>query len=177
MRVSAMRSLLCFAAAVTVASAAHGQEAVSREGLWLSGGLGMGSMGCATCTGRATSLTGDVVVGGALGQMFLIGGGITFWTKTGNGTIALFDFVVRLYASPRSGLYFALGGGGGLVSASVSGTGPSGSEFGAGLLIGMGYDIRIARTLSLTPYWQIIGAKTENLDVNVGHVGLNVTIH
>ena len=177
MRISAIRSLLCFAAAVTLASAAHGQEAVHRDGLWLSGGLGIGSMGCRTCSGRETSLTGEVTVGGALGQMFLIGGGITFWSKTGNGTIALLDFVVRLYASPRSGLYFALGGGGGLVSSSISGTGPSGSEFGAGLLIGLGYEIRIARTLAITPYWQIFGAKTETLDVNVGQVGLNITIH
>lgn len=182
MRVSALGSLLCFAVAVTVVSAAHAQTPApgrTRYGTWFSGGLGMGSMGCRTCNGRTTGLTGDFAIGGTLGQMFLIGGGITGWTHSANGltrTVGLADVVMRLYTSEHGNLFFLLGGGAGMVSRAISGTGPSGSEIGAGIYFGMGYDIRMGKKLSLTPYWQIFGSKTENLDVNVGQIGLSITV-
>ena len=41
----------------------------------------------------------------------------------------------------------------------------------------MGYDIRVARNTSITPYWNGYGMKNSNTNANVGQVGLAVTLH
>lgn len=185
MKVSAIRSLLCFATAVTAgASAARGQEtAPTRRGLWFSGGVGWGSVGCPECTGRTTGLGGGFAVGGSLGPTLLVGGGTTAWTASTGGAaipVGMVDVRFRFYTSPTGGLHFTFGAGPGTVHTAVRGVGTgsilNGSEWGVGLLLGVGYDLRVANLLNVTPFAQAFSVKTENLGANVGQIGLGITI-
>ena len=70
-----------------------------------------------------------------------------------------------------------LGGLGiGSIHVSVDGFGSDG-ETGGGAVIGLGYDFRIGRNVSMTPFWNGFAAKTDNADANVGQIGVGVTVH
>ena len=66
-------------------------------------------------------------------------------------------------------------GGGASVRASAGGI--SATENGAGAIFGLGYDYRIARNASITPYWNGFAMKNSNTNANVGQVGLAITLH
>jgi len=51
------------------------------------------------------------------------------------------------------------------------------SEFGVGLMLGLGWDIRVAKNVSLTPFWNGFAMSNSNVDANVGQIGLGFTIH
>ena len=53
----------------------------------------------------------------------------------------------------------------------------SASETGPGLMLGLGYDIRVGSSLSLTPFWNGFAVRTSNSDANVGRLGLSLTVH
>jgi hypothetical protein len=59
---------------------------------------------------------------------------------------------------------------------SVSGFG-SESETGAGARLGRGYDLRLARNVSLTPYWNGFAVRSSNVNANVGQIGIGITTH
>jgi len=184
MRVSVIGALLCLATAVTAgASSAHGQKPTpTRRGIWFTGGMGWGSLGCPTCADRTTGFGGGFAVGGSLGPTLLVGGGTMGWTDSKNGTgipIGLIDARFRFYTSPTGGLHFTFGAGPGSVHTAV--TGPQGSitvgrEWGVGLLLGAGFDLPVAKRLSLTPFAHVYSVKTENLGANVGQIGLSITV-
>lgn len=150
-----------------------------RRGLWFSGGLGYGTLGCDNCSGREGGLTGGLQLGGSVSQKVLLGGGTTGWTKSEGGatlTVGTVVALIRFYPSSTSG-FFLLGGLGlGTISAEVVGFG-SETESGAGVLLGLGWDLRVGRNVSLTPFWNGFAARTSNADANVGQLGLSVTLH
>jgi hypothetical protein len=51
-----------------------------------------------------------------------------------------------------------------------------GREWGVGLLLGAGFDVPVARKLSLTPFAHVYSVKTENLGANVAQIGLSITV-
>ena len=51
------------------------------------------------------------------------------------------------------------------------------TETGFGALLGLGWDIRVGKNVSLTPFWNGFSANTYDLDANVGQVGLGLTLH
>src|SRR5436190_1906861 len=61
-------------------------------------------------------------------------------------------------------------------SGGVSGFG-SASETGVAALLGLGYDIPVGRTISLTPYWNGFALNYSGGDANVGQIGLGITVH
>ena len=91
-------------------------------------------------------------------------------------TVSTLTAAIRFYPSATGGLFLMGGLGLGTVSASVSGLG-SASETGAGALVGLGYDIRVGRNVSLTPYWNGFAMNSSNDDANVGQLGLAITVH
>jgi hypothetical protein len=109
----------------------------------------------------------------------LLGGGTTGWTKSEGGvtlTVGTLVALIRFYPSSTGG-FFLLGGLGlGTIHAQVDGFG-SESETGAGALLGLGYDIRVGRNVSLTPFWNGFAVRSSNADANVGQLGLGVTLH
>jgi hypothetical protein len=83
---------------------------------------------------------------------------------------------VRFYPSSTAG-FFLLGGlGVGQMDIQISGFG-SASEMGMGAVLGLGYDIRIGRNVSLTPFWNGVALSNEDGDANFGQIGLSITTH
>ena len=69
---------------------------------------------------------------------------------------------------------FFLTGGIGIGTASY---GVEDAEIGAGVFLGLGWDIRVGRNVSLTPFWSGFAMANDNMDANVGQIGIGVTIH
>src|SRR6476661_7074022 len=148
-----MVRLVAVVASLAVATAAQAQKAPVRQGFWLSGGLGMGSLGCQDCgSSRENGLTGDLSLGGTLSPRWLVGVGTSGWSKSENGgrlTVATLDARLRFYPWTAGGFFLTGGIGGAEVRESVGGL--SVSEKGVGALFGIGYDYRVARNTSITP--------------------------
>jgi hypothetical protein len=145
-----------------------------REGFWFSAGLGFGSLGCQDCIGREDGLSGGLSLGTAVGDRMLVGVGTTGFAKTVEGltfSVGTLDARVRFYPSRTSG--FFLNGGLGLGSVSYAGD----SEFGVGVMLGLGWDIRLGKNVSLTPFWNGFAMSNSNVDANVGQLGIAFTIH
>jgi hypothetical protein len=151
----------------------------ARQGFWLNAGLGYGSLGCDGCGSRESGLSGGLQLGGTLSPRWLLGGATTGWTRSEGGvtlTVGTVLALVRFYPSERGGFFLEGGVGLGTIHASVDGFG-SETDTGGGALLGLGYDIRVGRNVSLTPVWLGFAVRTDNSDANVGQLSLGVTIH
>jgi hypothetical protein len=169
---------VCFIGSLAVTTA-QAQKAPLRQGFWFSGGLGMGSLGCDNCgTSRENGVSGDISLGGTLSPRLLLGVGTAGWSKSEQGgrlTVATLDARVRFYPWTTGGFFVTGGIGGAQVRESVGNV--SVSESGVGALFGIGYDYRVARNASVTPYWNGFGMKNDRTDANVGQIGLAITLH
>lgn len=151
--------------------AGHSQ---ARRGAWFSVGMGFGTLGCQDCLVRDNGLSGGLSVGGTLGDRVLLGVGTTGWAGNLDGelfTVGTLDARVRVYPARRAG--FFLTGGVGVGSIHYAGE----SEFGLGVVLGVGWDIRVGRNVSLTPFWNGFAMANSVVDANVGQIGLGLTIH
>jgi hypothetical protein len=145
-----------------------------REGFWFNAGMGFGSLGCQDCEGRINGLSGGLSFGRAINGRLLLGVGTSGWAKSVDDeilTIGTLDARLRFYPARTSG--FFLTGGVGLGSISYLGE----SDLGLGVILGVGWDIRVARNVSLTPFWNGFAMGNSNADANVGQLGVGVTIH
>ena len=149
-------------------------EPALREGAWFSIGFGFGSLGCEDCDGRDSGGSGGLAVGGTLNQHVLLGVGTTGFVRSYDGdllSVGTLDGRVRIYPSRRSG--FFLNGGIGLGTLSYLGE----SEFGLGMMLGLGWDIRVGRNVSVTPFWNGSAMQNSNVDANFGQLGVGITSH
>jgi hypothetical protein len=170
--------LVAVVASLAAATTAQAQKGPLRQGFWFSGGLGMGSLGCDNCTSRENGITGDISLGGTLSPRWLLGVGTSGWSKSEQGgrlTVATLDARVRFYPSATGGFFLTGGIGAGQIRASVGGI--SATDNGAGAIFGLGYDYRVARNASITPYWNGFAMKSDNNNANVGQLGLAITLH
>jgi hypothetical protein len=151
----------------------------SREGFWFNAGLGYGSAGCQDCNIREGAVSGGLAVGGALSQKLMLGVGINRWWKSEDGgtlTVGTIAAVIRFYPSATGG-FFLLGGLGlGTIHRYAPNFG-SDTQSGFGAIAGLGLDIRVARNVSLTPFWNGFAVIVTDADANVGQIGLGVTVH
>jgi hypothetical protein len=153
---------------------AQGLRPQVREGFWFSAGLGYGTFGCQDCFGREDGLSGGLSFGNVVNDRLLLGIGTTGFAKTVLGetfTVGTLDARIRFYPAKTSG--FFLNGGLGLGTVSYG----SESEFGLGAMLGLGWDIRVGRNVSLTPFWNGFAMSNSNVDANVGQIGIGFTIH
>ncbi len=190
------KSLLPAVLACTLStSLLHAQHPNTRQGFWLSGGLGAGSVGveCSGCTSdRTTGLSGNVRLGGTLGGgKFLLGGETNGWIHSESGideSMGFVSFIFVWYPGASGAFFLKLGTGGMRYTASdgvdeISATAPAGS-------IGLGYDFRIGRNVSLTPYLNALAttsvdakfngqsiATPVSIKTNLVQFGLAVTMH
>jgi hypothetical protein len=174
-----MKRVLSFALVMLVIVSSSLSAQNTRKGFWFNAGLGYGSLGCDDCDDREGGLSGGLSVGGTLGAHWLLGVGTSGWSKEENGVkleTGTLDFRVRFYPSATGGFFLTGGVGFGTIYAKVDGFG-SDRENGAGMLLGLGYDARIGKNVSLTPFWNGFAVRTDNADVNVGQIGLGVTVH
>lgn len=175
------RFALVLALACLLAGTAVAQRPQIREGFWISGGLGVGSLDIA-CDGceseRESGLTALLAMGGTTRPGLLLGAELEGWSKDVDGVDLTFGHlsgVAYWYPRPASG-FFLKGGAG--VATLTADAGPLGDESDSGIAIhaAAGYDIRVGRTLSLTPAAGIFWASLEQ-NANVIHLGLSVTGH
>ena len=163
----------------STADTAAPQQKHRRSGFWFNGGLGYGSLGCRGCEGREGAPSGGLAVGGTLGQKVLLGIGTTGWAKSEDGErlrAGTLTALIRFYPSATGG-FFLLGGlGVGSIQVEVEGFGSDG-ETGFGGLLGLGYDIRVGRSVSLTPFWNGFVVEDSDFNTNVGQIGLGLTVH
>ncbi|MEA2722706.1 MAG: hypothetical protein QOH59_477 [Gemmatimonadales bacterium] len=162
-----------------------------REGLWLSGGLGYGTVGCCGRSGGGTGgLTGGLEAGWTLSRRFLLGIGASGWTRSGldetgrlRMTVSSVDLRVRWYPSEMAGGFFVTGGGGlGFIRLSDSQAVPrSNTHTGRAFRAGPGYDFRVARGVSLTPFGTWAAIRTEkdgdHMEADVWQAGIWLTLH
>jgi len=150
-----------------------------REGFWFNAGLGYGSGSCLDCNVREGALSGGLALGGALSQKLMLGAGVNQWWNSVEGgtlTVGTIAALIRFYPSATGG-FFLLGGLGlGTMHRYAPNFG-SDTQTGFGAIAGVGLDIRVARNVSLTPFWNGFVVVVTDADANVGQIGLGVTVH
>ena len=172
-------ALVTLSLAAAPAAAQHPQ---TREGFWAGAGMGWGSMGL-SCDGcgdldRTGSYTGYFNIGGTLRPNLLLGAELNGWTKSeGGATVRLGNVSAAAYWYPmvQSGLF--LKGGAGYSRLSADDGFLSASDDGFGILMGMGYDVRVARTTSITPVLNYFRGAFDGGSADVVQLGLGVTFH
>ncbi len=181
MRTIAMAVL---AAALVLATNAEPAQAQSRpqtrEGFFIGFGFGWGSLGCSDCSGeRESGLSGYFKLGAAVNQRVLLGFESNGWFKEqsgvtlsqGNGSA-----VIYLYPNPESGFFIKGGIGLATLNLDVSGFG-SDNVTGFGLVGGLGYDARVGRNFSLTPFGNFVYGSFDGGSTNVIQAGIGLTWH
>jgi hypothetical protein len=169
-------------ATLSLATPAAAQHAQTRQGFWGGVGAGWGSMGlsCDGCDGldRTGSYTGYLALGGTIRPNVLVGAEFNGWTKSEDGaTVRLANASAAAYWYPmvQSGLFLKAGAGYSRLSADDGIV--SVSDDGFGVLAGMGYDVRVARTTSITPVFNYFRGGFEGGSADVFQLGLGVTFH
>jgi hypothetical protein len=163
--------------AVLLASSASAQQAQTRQGFWIGGGLGYGSLGCEGCD-RVGAPSGYLKLGGTLRQNILLGVETNGWTKSEQGvrlTMGNVSGAVYWYPMATTGLFVKAGAGYSVLAASSDIA--SDSESGFGLLGGVGYDVRVGRNLSITPVANWFRGNFSGGSANVLQIGMGVTSH
>ncbi|MFN2567247.1 MAG: hypothetical protein ABR499_19805 [Gemmatimonadaceae bacterium] len=159
-----MRKLFGTAAALLLfASSASAQ---ARQGFTVSFGLGAGSAGFSyegsTSEERATGPSGYLRVGGAVTPSLIIAGESHGWTRSEGSVTSRVGYlmaVAQWYPQATGG--FHLLGGLGLGMISENDTDPGFAyeleSVGAAVQFGLGYDVRMSRNFSLSPYVNFLG--------------------
>jgi hypothetical protein len=173
---------LLLAALVAVPQVAHAQATPARDGFFIGFGLGGGSFGCSGCGDRQSGVGGHLKLGTTLNPQLLLGVESSAWTKEEGGarmTHANLSAMVQFYPAATSG-FFVRGGLGFSrleVSASEGGFSFSAGQTGPGLTAGLGYDIRVADNLSVSPYGGFGWGHFDGGSANSFQLGLGLTWH
>jgi hypothetical protein len=166
--------------------AASAQRPQNRKGFWFGFGAGYGSLGCDDCDGREGSGTGYLKLGGTVSPKVLIGFEANSWVKKEDDvTLSISNGSAVVYFYPSAAGGFHLKGGLGLavarVDIDVGGGTFTVDDTGVGGLLGLGYDARIGRNVSLVPFANFLGAtfseSGEKSTFNYFQLGLGLTIH
>jgi hypothetical protein len=163
---------------VLLASTSFAQQAQTRQGFWIGGGMGLGSMGisCEGCPDfdRESGLSGYLKLGGTLRENVLLGVETNGWTKSEGGvtlTMGNVSGAAYWYPMATTGLFIKGGVGYSVVDDGFS------NEGGFGVLAGLGYDVRVGRKLSITPVANWFRGAYDGLSANVLQIGVGVTSH
>jgi len=176
-RIVAVCALL-LSAAVT----AQAQDAPVRQGFWIGGGLGYGSMGL-SCDGcgdvqREGGLSGYFKLGGTLRPNVLLGVETNGWTKSeGSARVTMANLSGAAYWYPMATNGFFVKAGAGYSVLHADDGISSGSDNGFGLLAGLGYDVRVGNNLSITPVANWFRGGFDGGSTNVLQFGVGVTSH
>jgi hypothetical protein len=158
---------------VLLASTSFAQQAQTRQGFWIGGGLGYGSLGCEGCD-RVGAPSGYLKLGGTLRQNILVGVETNGWTKSELGnrlTMGNVSGAVYFYPMVSNGLFVKAGAGYSVLDNTFA------STSGFGMLGGVGYDVRVSRNMSITPVANWFRGSFEGGSANVLQLGVGVTSH
>jgi hypothetical protein len=162
---------LSVAAANVAAAQKKGDDALPRrQGFWIGLGAAAGSAGmeCNGCgSDRQGGGSGYIRLGGTLSPHWLLGGEIDGWARSESGTdmvLANVAITASWYPS-RTGGFFLKFGLGGLAYAEEAGSNKL-EVAGASGIVGIGFDLPIGRSLSLTPFLNSIASSKSKVKFN-----------
>jgi len=174
-RLAALAAMAFAMCASTLSAQGHPQ---TRQGFWLTAGLGAGSRGCDGCDNRRGGVTGQLALGGTLSPRFQLGATYNMWvrdddnvTSSQSGLMALAKF----YPSARGGFY--LQGGLGIGQLKTQRRNVSVTEDGTSALLGLGYDLRVARNFSITPFINVVGGSFDGNSADFNQLGFSLIWH
>ncbi len=152
----ALRATAVALAIACCAAPLAAQTGTGRSGVWFGFGFGGGSEAndCSGCgAARTLDLAGSVSLGGTLGRHLLLGGQLTGWSHSAGGVDAALGFVTAVvtWYPAAAGPLFLDAGLGGMSYSQSDGTTRTDATAGA-LQLGLGYDLRARRNLSITPF-------------------------
>ena len=171
------------AAVATAPSPVHAQgHPQTRDGFFIGVGGGPGSFGCEGCGDRETGIAGHLKLGGTVRSDMLLGFEANGWTKERGGarlTQSNASAIVQYYPAATGGFFLKAGVGISVIEASASaGTFTvTKSDRGLGLTGGLGYDVRVASNISVSPYAMLAWGNIEDGGANNGQIGIGVTWH
>lgn len=160
---------------------AFAQRPQTREGFTISFGFGGGSAGI-DCRGCETSRQSGTVlylnVGSTISRRLTLGGELNGFSRSSQNeddTMASLMAVAHFYPAPAIG--FFLIGGAGMTTMSLDNhvDQVNVTSVGLGAEIGAGYDIRLGRNFSLTPYAAFVQGFAGTAKVNSVSAGEKVT--
>ncbi len=160
-----------------------------RDGFFAAIGLGGGSESFDANDGLGWSddkggATGYIKIGGAVSNSLMLGGELNGWAsryqRQGyDRSLASLMFIAQWYPARRSD--FWLRGGAGWARDHLSIYGTSGDinshENGTALAVGLGYDFRVGRKVSITPSLDFQGQRYDSHDERLISLGIGVTFH
>jgi len=149
-----------------------------RQGFWIGFGLGWGSGGAScdgTCPDRFGGATFRFALGGTVNRHVKIGGELHGWSNTNDPgvTESIGNVTGSVYYYPSASGNFFLQGGLGYSAYNYDDNVDKAEAYGAGSIIGIGYDIYLGRKFSLTPILAYGAAWTGELTLNGSGTGAN----
>lgn len=151
----------------------------TRSGFWFNLGVAGGTLGCDDCDGRESGGSAQIALGGTINSRVLLGASSNAWVKEVEGTtlsMSSLTAVVHFYPS-ATGAFFLTGGlGVGTLKVEDDFFG-SASSSGTSAIVGVGYDWRVGKNFSITPFLNGIGGSFDGGKVNFGQLGVGVTWH
>jgi hypothetical protein len=178
MRVARVAGL--FAVGLVVVSSSVLAQNRGSGGVWLGGGVGIGSaaLSCNICNGplaqRQTVTSAQLRVGGTASRQILFGLEANGWRKTNveeevTQTFVGIGGVLYWYPSPRKNYYIKAGLGPVIYRATDANVGPDEEAEAAvestafGGHFGFGYDLRVADNILFVPFFNFTGTLYSNL--------------
>ena len=163
-----MRRFIGTAAALLLVASpafAQGAPASPRQGFTVSFGLGAGSAGFSyegNSSDRSPGPSGYFRLGGAVSPNLVIAGESHGWTHTeGSATsrVGYLMAVAQWYPQTAGGFHLVGGLGAGMLSEKDTDAtlGYELESVGLAAQFGLGYDVRMSRSFSLTPYVNFLG--------------------
>lgn len=146
------------------------QSAPSRDGFFIGFGFGGGG---GSVTGQGNDVnggTGWLTIGGTLSPRLRLAADFQGFSPDKNDDLEIgtSTFAALFYPSATGNLFFK--GGVGAAEVSLHGPGPDGSGVGFGTTLGVGYDIRVGRKISITPQFTVFGGRTGDIEDDDGNV-------
>jgi hypothetical protein len=160
-----------------------------RRGFFAAIGLGGGSESFDANDGLGWSddkggATGYIKVGGAVSNSLMLGGEVNGWAsryqRQGyDRSLASLMFIAQWYPASRSDFWLRGGAGWARDHLSVYGTNGdiNSHENGTALAVGLGYDFRVGRKVSITPSLDFQGQRYDSHDERLLSLGIGVTFH
>jgi len=191
-----MRRLIGTAAALVLLASPALAQGAPRQGFTVSFGLGAGSAGFSYegfSGDRLAGPSGYLRLGGAVSPSLVIAGETHGWTRSEGSLTSSVGYlmaVAQWYPQPAGGFHLLGGLGFGAIT-ETDDDATFGSElesFGGALQLGAGYDMRMSRNFSLTPYINFLAlgggepkidgvGQGGSLSANVLQFGLGFTWH
>ena len=179
-------SLLASTAALLVCSTvARAQNTIGEghSGFHAAVGLGYGSvaLNCSECGGERIGNPAIMLrFGGAVRPAVVLSGELTAWSKSAEGSttnISWANFVAQFYPEQTRRFYLKTGIGVGRIDASIAipdALGGKAEATSLGLEAGFGYDVRITRGFSFTPFADLLYSTNADVKVNGSSSGFNL---